>query len=246
MSLPYSNPDTRGGIIELADFKAGSTPDSYPIEDKTREANLAVAAANAIALKAAGTWNYDDSNSEDYPIATTALVQGQREYPFVSDESGKLVLRIKRVFIKTQSLNGQNGVYQEIYPIDPETQHGTQGFTNGLDVQSVPYRYAKLGTGIFLDNIAGYDEPDGIKVYFDREGSYFTVNSTTQMPGFAGDYHEYIASKIALAYAKANRLDVKDDLQVEVLDFEKKIDAFYGGRERDARPVIRPFIKPFV
>lgn len=241
----YSDPVGKSGIVEKVDALSGSSSDSYPIEEKTRDINLGLDRVFSIIFRAGGKWKFDDSNHEDYPTITADLVQGQRDYTFTEDEQGNLILEIEKVFIKTQASGGGQGVFQEIFPADPTSERGTETFYDGLDVQATPWRYQKQGNGLILGTLPGYSQEDSIKMYISREGSYFSVDDTTKMPGFAGLYHSYLAIFAALEYAKANTLTVAASLAVDKANMEDEIQKFYGNRARDERSVMRPRITRF-
>ena len=92
MSIVFSNPTTKAGICELIDANINTDLVSYPMIDKVRDINLALDAFLAIALKACGGWQFDDSNQTKDPIITTDLVSDQRDYHFTTDEQGNLIL----------------------------------------------------------------------------------------------------------------------------------------------------------
>lgn len=233
MSLVFSNTTTKHGIVQLIDRNCKSNSVSYKIEDKAADANLALDKAWSIILPASGKWQFDDSNHTDYPIITTNLVSGQRDYSFTTDEQGNLILDIYKVMVKDAS-----GFYQEIFPVDVQSEEGTEGFYDGINTTGVPTRYDKTANGIFLDVIPSYNSTDGLKVYINREASYFTSTDTTKKPGFAGIFHEYIALRPSYFYAMRNGLDNRKSLQEEMLQMEVDMKKHYRDRSRDEQFVI--------
>jgi hypothetical protein len=241
MSLIFSNSTEKTGIVELIDDNCKSNSTSYPLKNKTRDINLAIDKVLSIIFGVGGTWQFDDSNHLDYPIITTNLISGQRDYSFVNDEQGNLVLDIYKVMVKNVS-----GVFQEIYPVDVQSEPNTESFFNGVNAVGVPQRYDKTANGFFLDPVPDstiYTDPavltNALKVYINREGSYFSTSDTTKKPGFAGDFHEYLALRPSYFYAMRNGLKNKNDLKSEMLEMEKAIAKHYGQRERDVDPVLR-------
>lgn len=241
MSLQFNDTTNKNGIVQLIDANCGiksTNTLAYPIEDKTRDIDLALTNAIEIALRSSGTWKFDDSNHTDYPIITTNLVSGQRDYSFTSDENGNLILDIYKVFIKDSS-----GTYQEIYPIDVEmagdSNTNTSSFTDGQNLGGVPYRYDKQANGIFLDPVPNYNSTAGIKVYISREGSFFTSADTTKKAGIAGTLHEYLATYPTYLYHLRNESPNVDRWRNEVDRWEKKISEYYSKRNKDIRPRMR-------
>ena len=217
-------------------------PDAYITGDTTRLAqwtgsiNLALDKAFHLIFKADGKWQFDDSNHTDYPIITTDSVASQRDYSFTSDENSNLILDVDRVFYRAST----SDAYFELEPVDVQADPSAKvvGFFDGLNTEGTPYRYDKTATGIFLDPIPDTAVTSGIKMYINREGSYFTTSDTTKTPGFAGLYHEFLVLEPAYRYARANRLDAQETLKRDVLELEKKITEYYSRRDQHDRRVM--------
>lgn len=207
------------------------------LQDFVADANLALDSFLTIAFRADGTWQFDDSNHADYPIITTDIVDGQRDYPFTSDETGNLILELQAVFIGTDS---DGPLYQEIHPVDvpSDETHETQGLWDNENTEGTPYRYGKLANGIFLDPIPSYNKTNGLKMYISREGSYFTTSDTTKKPGVPGVFHHYFYLKPALDYARRNRLANESNIRAEVLQLEVDIEEHFAMREGDKRHIM--------
>jgi hypothetical protein len=217
-------------------------PDAYITGDTTRLAqwtgrvNQALDKVFHFIFKADGKWQFDDSGHTTYPILTGNLVDGQRDYSFIQDSDGNLILDIQRVFVRTSSTSP----YYEIYPIDSQSNNESQisNLVDGLNVEGQPYQYDKTATGLFLDPIPSANVTSGLKVYVSREGSYFATSDTTKKPGFAGLYHDYLILEPSYQYALANRLDAQEALKREVLEMEIKIVEFYSKRDFHDRPIM--------
>lgn len=237
MSLVFSSPSTSSGIVELTHDIVKTNVQTYPIANMTRDINIALDRVFSIIFKAGGTWQFDDSNFTDYPIIRTNLIAGQRDYSFVTDGSGNLILDIYKILVADS-----NGNYQEILPYDAQSQNVIQTYTDGKNTQGIPTTYDKTANGIFLDLVPSYNFTNGLVVYINREGSYFSVTDTTKKPGFAGLFHSYLSLAAAYAYAQRNQLDVaggvlkngaRTGLYGQVYDMEQAITDYYGNRERD-------------
>ncbi len=229
---------TKTQIDELIDRNCKSNSVSYSVEDKTADENLAIDFVYATIFEQGGTWQFDDSNHVDYPIITTNLITNQRDYAFVTDEQGNLVLDIYKVCVKDE-----NGIFREIQPVDVQSDKDMESFYSGQDEVGVPTRYDKTANGIFLDKIPSYDSSSGLKVYINREGSYFADDDTTKMPGFAGLFHEYVALRPSYQYAYRNSLPNTRLLQNEMITMENKIMSYYGRRERDIKRRLKPNVE---
>lgn len=244
MSLQYSDLSTYKGIVQIYEKEIGAergfvSGNTDRLKELTADVNLALDDFIALAIKSSGTWQYDDSNHSDYPIITTNLVSGQRDYSFTTDGSGNLILDIYRVVIKKSS----SGQYVDINPVDVQSQVNNTGFYDGNNVGGRPTKYDKTANGIFLDPIPNYNATSGLKVYINREASYFTYSDTTKKPGVPGIFHRYFALKPALDYARRHNLSNKNDLEKEVLSYEGddrlsitgSIKDYFSQRPRDER-----------
>lgn len=220
MSLVFNDTTTGKGIVQMYEKEAGFnrgdiSGSTSRLKDLTADVNLAFDDFTRIALAASGTWQEDDSNQTDYPIISTNLVSGQRDYTFTTDGSGNLVLDVYKVMVASSS-----GIYTEIKPVDVQSQKDTDSFYSGQNTTGTPTRYDKTANGIFLDVIPNYNYTGGLKVYINREPSYFVYTDTTKKPGVPGIFHRYFALKPALDWARRNTLANYPLLASEVLKME--------------------------
>lgn len=207
---------------------------AYTLADRTADENLAIDYIMAKIFQVGGRWQYDDSNHTDYPIITTDLVAGQRDYSFTTDEQGNLILDVYKVMVMNE-----DGRYEEIYPVDMQSDSGTENLWDGQNVQGTVFRYDKTANGIFLDQIPATNRTGGLKVFINREGSHFTTSDTTKMPGFAGLFHEYVGLRPAARYAVDHTMQNADDLKIELKDMETCIMKHYRDRSKDENLVLQ-------
>lgn len=244
MSLAFSDTTNKDGIIQrLERVLFGDNGDgtisgnSTLLAYFTGDINLALDRAFSIIFEADGTWQFDDSNHTDYPIITTNIVANQRDYTFTTDGNSNLILDIEKVAILTSA---SATVYEEIEPRDIHSDKFSPFVANDTTVTGVPTFYDKLGNGIFLDPIPDYSATNGLKLYINREGSYFTTSDTTKKPGIAGVLHEYFVIRPAYQYAYANGLSTVSFFYEEMLRIEEAMKKYYARREQDKRNVITP------
>lgn len=235
MSLQFSDTSTYKGIVQVYEREAGfNTGDisgtATALKELTADVNQALDDFFAISLSASGDWQLDDSNQTSYPILTANIVAGQRDYPFTTDSDGNLVLDIYKVLILPSATAT---LYQPIQPIDAQSEDWNNIQVN-LTTQGVPYQYDKTANAIFLDPIPSYNATNGLKVYVNREASYFTSSDTTKKPGVPGLFHRYFAIKPAMEYARRKGLSSFQGLFAEVQLMEKAIKEYFGKREKDA------------
>lgn len=232
MSLQFST------ILDKIDDNCGTNSTTYTTAKKVVDINLGI--DNLLLMLfgqgAGGTWQLDDYNQVDFPIITTNLVSGQRDYSFVDDETGNIILDIYKVQVM-----GNDGVYRDVLPVDQQGENTPASMTNGLNATGTPTRYDKTGNTIFLDLIPNYDKADGLRVFINRESTYFTVSDTTKKWGYTGLYHEYLVLYPSYQYARAKSLINRDIFKRDLLELEQKIAREQGQRQRDvkSRMVVR-------
>lgn len=222
-------------IVREIDKNCKSNSVSYPLADKVQDINLAMSDALTIAFEAGGTWQYDDSNHTDYPIITTTLVSGQRDYAFTEDQDGNLILDIYKVMVRIS----ETGQYQEVFPVDVQSDNDTESFYDGQNVSGIPYRYDKTANGIFLDPVPNFSSSDGLKIYINREATFFTTADTTKVPGIDPLCHEYLALVPSYKYARTNSLSSVSRLEKDKELMEKRLTRRYARREQDVENVLR-------
>lgn len=243
MSLQFNNTTTKNGIIQRIERNCGFNDgdisgNTTRLAQFTGDINVALDAAVAKILAASGTWQFDDSNNTDYPIITTNIVSGQRDYSFTTDGSSNLVLGVYRVL-----LANSNGVFAEIQPVDQATpntnNNDTTSFISGANTTGTPNRYDKFSNGIFLDPIPNYNYTGGLKLFVNREASHFVTSDTTKKPGFAGSFHEYLVLKVSYEFARG-KLKNENSLLRDLVAMERSMEEFYGAeREKDAPSRLR-------
>ncbi len=240
MSIQFSDTSGKSGIIQLIERNCGFddaaiSGNTTLLAQFTGDVNIAMDKVWSIVFQAAGLWTLDDSNQTDYPIITTNLVSGQRDYSFTTDGSGNIILQIYRVLVADPS-----GKYSEIYPVNQQTTTSKRGnpedtgsFLDGKNASGTPTRYDKTGNGIFLDVIPNYNSTNGLKVLINREATRFAVGDTTKKAGFAGIYHEYLALRPSYMYAFRKSLSNLASLEKEMMKMEREIENYYSKRDRD-------------
>lgn len=232
MSLAFSNTTSKNGILQRIErtcgFQDGDiTGNTTRLAQFTGDVNVALDRVLSLIFSVGGTWQFDDSNHTDYPIITTNLVSGQRDYTFTADESGNLILEIYKVLVADDS-----GDYREILPVDQQSD-APVNYTDGNNTTGLPITYDKTGNGIFLDPIPNYNETNGLKIYINREASYFTTSDTTKKPGFAGLFHEYLVLHPSFYYCLRNGIAIRNSIKEELMEMEAQIMDFYKMREKD-------------
>lgn len=246
MSLSLYQPATRSGIIDLIYKTTGADSTKYPLMDVVADINLAKDKFFAIAIQASGVWQLDDSNQTDYPIITTGLISGRRDYSFTQDSSGNLILDIYRVMAANP-----NGVFYDLYETDQQTRGMAIGMVDGQNIIGQPSRYDKTANGIFLDSPSNYSLTPGLKLFINREALRFSVPTVNvadnTKSGFMGTLDEYFVLRPSYFYALRKGLQNASALGAEVLKYEGddrlgitgSIGEAYSKRPKDERTQIK-------
>ena len=230
--MQFYDATNKQGICQEIDRICDSDDTSYPRVAKTSRVNGAYEeVVGKIITVADGTWQFDDTSYTDLPIGTTTLVNAQQDYAFATAH-----LAIERVEVKDAS-----GNYVKLTPLD-ETQV-TVALTEYQKSNGMPTEYAKKGNSIFLYPIPATGSVTmaaGLKVYFQRTASLFTVVSTTAadttVPGFASPYHTLLAFKASTTYLATYKKDRLPWCMSEITRLETDMLAFYSRRTKDERP----------
>lgn len=234
MSLAFNDTSTLKGIVQMYERECGFTRgdisgNTNRLKELTADVNLALDDFTRLAIQSSGTWQFDDSgHTTDYPIITTNLVASQRDYSFTTDERGNLILYIYKVLIADAS-----GNFYEVKPKDAQGDSDTVGYWNGQNTTGTPATYDKTANGIFLDPIPSYNYTNGLKVYINREASYFTSSDTSKKPGIPGLFHSYLYLQPAREYARRNNKSNYGILEAQVARIESNIQEYFAFREKD-------------
>lgn len=225
--MVFSDTSTSQGIVQDARFLVNADAGTYPTNDITRNINRYYAKAASIIIGSDGRWQFDDTNYTNLPIGTTDLVNGQQDYSI--DDTFLTVTRVE--------CKDSNGTFRELNPID---QNDVTGAMTEFLGSGGPLFYDKIANSFFLYPKPDYDMTAGLKVYFQRDVSYFTPSDTTKEPGFNPQFHRYLSLGAAYDFAVKNTLDNRKVLKQELLEMEAAIKDSYAKRGRDESVFVRP------
>ena len=243
MSIQFNDTTNFKGLVQMYEKEIGESrgyisSNTNRLKEFTADVNVAWDDYLHLALMSSGRWQFDDSNHTGDAIYKVNLVSGTSEYPLTNDETDSaLILDVLRVAI-LQSATAT--VYEDIYPIDEQSDPIPGTLLSESSDNSVPLYYDKTGNTLKLNPTPNYNATDGLKVYINREPSYFADTDTTKVPGCRGTHHKYFALKPALEYARRNNLATYNVLDREVQKLEKVIVADYTSRARDERTILKP------
>lgn len=187
-------------------------------------------------------WQFDDGNYIDFPIATTQINSGQQDYSLATSH-----LSIDRAEIKDSS-----GAWHLLKPIDQQDDR-----LNALDVVAtgLPKEYDKTSNSAFLYPIPDYTSTAALKLYFTRgplkydytantNAGQFTdgtgSGASSDIPGFNSLFHDLIPTWASYNFAINNGQRSAAGFLGEIQLKEQSLEEFFGNRNRDYTPRLRP------
>ena len=192
------------------------------------------------AWKVDKNWAFDDTNHTTFPMATTTVVNGQRDYPVASTD-----LAIRQVEIL------QNSGYYTTLEYMPEDS-GILFSQKEQETAGLPSHYRLVGNSLIL-----YPKPDtsvvtataGLRITTDREVSAFVVGDTTKEPGFSKQFQPILYYGPCLEWATIRGVSgVIQICQIMLGDFPRLTEMFqdfYAKRNKNVVTAISPIPKSF-
>jgi len=242
--MKFSDTTNKNGILQKCEFYVFGSNYGQITDNPTRLAeftslcNDALDNVTSVLLNSDNTWQWDDTNYDDFPVATTDLVNGQADYSLEKSH-----LKIEHV----EALDN-TGTYYPLYPIDTSDifRKGISP-TDYFTEDSMPRYYDKIGNSIVLypaADLTQVTETNGLQVRFQRQAEYFETTDTTKEPGFASIHHRLIPLYASFEYASSNEMSNKITLLSGKIDKEEaRLESLMGKRNADVRPIISMRIK---
>lgn len=200
-------------------------------------------------LEAEGTYEWDDSNYTNFPIATKDLVNSQQDYTLPAAASGgnaSTFLRLIGVEVADAS-----GLYQRLTRIDESQMPAS--ITDFMRTDGMPQYYQELANSILLypaPATASVTISAGLKFFFQRSIDLFTTSDTTQQPGFAEPFHRILSVGASLDFSDIKgkkdlatilkRRIYGDPVVKDDIGLKKELMNFYSSRNKDVRLRLKP------
>ena len=233
MSISFSDTvNLTGGLQQVRNMlRVDAT--QYPTVRVVNSYNNWLDTVTGYAIGADRRFQWDDTNHTKLPIGTTNLVANQSDYSFLTDEQGNAILNLTRIDILDS-----NGLYRKLDVrdmADNDLAEDTLLTTAGL-----PTEYDKIADNIIrLTPKPVSSVTAGLKFYFQRTGSYFTVADTTKSPGVPPLLHRGFI--IASVYDALLAGIGSANLQAVSVEMEKeriKMETYFRNRNTDEIPVL--------
>lgn len=185
-------------------------------------------------------FDWDDPTRTDFPIATTPLLAGQRDYQFDNIS----FLKIKRVDVSYDGVN-----YYRAEPFDSATYREGLGNDDAVDAnfaKSQPF-YDPKSFGFWLyprANASDVTAGGKIRVEYTRAYDEYTYDDTTKEPPIDRPFHDLIAIGAALK----NPTITADQYQKLLGWYTRGVadmEASYGTRNEDFAMSITPQLQDY-
>lgn len=229
-SVSLSATTAAPSIIEDIDSILGTDSTSYPLATKLRNINLHYYDVVTDILSTQSNWEWDDTNTTDFPIGTTNLVVAQRDYTLPSN-----FLKLLRVEVLDSG-----GNYQKVTQIDE--QQISQGLETFMAGGGLPIFYREIGNSIELYPSADATATTltaGLKIYYQRTQTEFTTSDASTSPGFAAPFHRILSIGAAYDYAFSKTLPIATPLKQRLDELRQSLREYYSTRNREVKPKLQ-------
>jgi len=234
--MQFNDTTNKQGLCQDTRFLLGlgvNDTVSYSDADLTRNINSWYRQVDSWIWQAAGNWEYDDSNYTDLPIATTDLVDEQKDYSLPT--ACHKILRVE--------VMDSNGNYQKLTPIDQTDIQ--EAMTEFQETNGMPIYYDVVGRSIVLyptPSSSDVTTTDGLKLYMSRTIDEFAATDTSTEAGFDANFHRSLSLGAALDWAYAHDMPANliTSINSQLALQRESINKFYGTRHTDYKPRIIP------
>jgi len=230
--MQFSDTTNKDGIIQMLEFRTnlgdtGISGEATLLKQFTGQINVAGMRATSLIISADGIWEWDDSNMDNFPAATTNLISEQSDYKIIDSAPAAKQdwLEIKGVNIKDESGNWLQLKYRSRKSFGTPRQERET-------VTGTPTTYFIEGTQIFLDAVPGYNSTGGLEVLFNRVQLEFVSADTTKRPGFNTLFHEYLVLKPTYWWEKYKRVGDPEQTKRDIQEMEIDMAKFYNNRSK--------------
>lgn len=235
---------TLGDVANKARALTHSDTSSYTAANLLIDINIWYQKAVTMIFESQDDTDFDDMRNITYPIVTTSLVAGQRDYSIPVSEQ---VLKIKRVDVTYDGTN-----YFRATPFDsgvPQFGFGNATNEDANFIKQAP-QYDVQYNSIFLYPLAiASDVSAGAKmqVEWERNITVFTSadyttdpNDSTVVLGFDAPFHPLVAYGAAYEFANANNLPQLQNIKNDLQDWEARMRQAYSKKDLDTLLALRP------
>lgn len=229
---------TLGDVANKARALTNTDINSYPDAQLLIDVNIWYQKVVTMIYESMDESDFDDARYSNYPIQTTPIIAGQRDYALPVSEK---ILKMKRVDI---SYDGTN--FYRATPFDDGEATfgmGNDALTDQNYIQQAPRYDLKYNSlwiypmGQTADAVAGV-----IRMVWDRNvipfttadyGSGSVMSTSTIVLGFDDPFHPIVAQGAAYEYAVSKQLPQMQGLAQQLTDWEIRLRQAYGKKDLD-------------
>lgn len=205
--MPFSDTTNKNGIIQTIEFwtglgDTGISSNSTLLKVITARVNQGFDRLMPLLLSYCDHLRWEDTNHTDKPIATFNLVSGQPDYKFTTDDNTLNVLNITDVRIY-QSVTATD--YVTLGRMTMDDERAVTAMSPNTNDTGTPTHFLEHGNVLYLYPKPNYAATNGIKVFFERDPSYFASSDTTKSPGIPRPFHYLLALYAAHDWLVVNK-----------------------------------------
>lgn len=235
---------TLGDVANKARALTHTDTQSYTAANLLIDINIWCQKAVSMILESMDETNFDDNRQTNYPIQTTPMIAGQRDYPLTV---GQKVLKIKRLDLT------YNGVdYFKAEPFDDGEFPWGFGNDTQIDqnfIQAAP-RYSVKYNSVWIYPMpltADVSAGGLLRMEWDRQIIPFTSadyttdpNDSTVVLGFDDPFHPIVAYGAAYEKANSDNLPQLANIKQDLADWEARMRIAYSRKQLDRRLQVTP------
>lgn len=223
-------------LIDRITFYTSLDENIYLASDRLVAINNSYDRLHSIILDSQDEWDFDDSNIDELPIATTDLIASQDMYAIPDT-----LYRLNKV-----EINYGSGFIKAL-PLDLNENFLSEDELLARANVSTPYYR------IFGQTIQFYPKPtaevsNGLKLYYDRAITHFTSDEYTTgtvKPGLDQLWHDYISLGASVDGAIKYSLSNLNVLETKLQEMEQRIRRYYGKKTTDRKLKLTNFIEDY-
>jgi len=207
--MTYSDTTNKNGIVQTVEFytnkgDAGISGDATLLKVITSRVNDAFDRIMPLLLSYSDKIRWDDTNHSDFPIGKFNIVSGQNNYTLGEDGNSLDILNVTDVRI----LDGASVTqYKTLERLTLDDSRALEAMSPNSNTTGIPSHFLENNNTVFLYPNPNYSANAGMKVFFEREQSYFASTDTTKEPGIPKPFHRLLPMYAALDWLLVNKPD---------------------------------------
>jgi hypothetical protein len=235
-SIAFSDTTNKNGLIQLIEFwtnlgDGAISGNATLLKVMTARVNSAFDRIMPLLMSMTDYLRWDDINNTDLPVGTIDVVSGQSDYTIKTDANALNILNITGVQIHASN----NATF--FFPLQRMTMDDEWApfaiSPPATTFVGVPRYFLEMGNTLFLFPQPNYSATNGMKIFFERDPSYFLSTDTTKKPGIPRPFHELLALYPAYDWIVTNKPDntvLVTRIEAQIKRRESELEALIGAR----------------